>query len=75
MLPANCCKSITDSSEYIEPSNCNLLGVSTQVAVPRPSTDILRVDMLHGVCILKTLEQLPRRCKFFCIVLIFFFLN
>ncbi|XP_075225495.1 folliculin isoform X2 [Lycorma delicatula] len=61
ILPYNCCKLVTDSNEYIEPTNCNLLGVGTHVAVPRPSNDVIRIDILNGICRLKTLESLPSR--------------
>lgn len=61
ILPKSCCKSVSNSDDYIEPADCNLLGVTTQVAVPRPSHDILRVDILRGSCVLKTLASSPAR--------------
>lgn len=64
LLPGNWCKAMSNSSEYVEPHNSQLLGVGTYVAVPRPCDDIVRVDIVHGMVHPKTSAVLPQRCKF-----------
>lgn len=36
-----------NSDQYLDLSYCNILGVEPQVAVPQPSPDVLRLDVLQ----------------------------
>lgn len=63
LLPGDWCKAVDDSDEYLEPRVCGLLGVSTQVAVPRPCTDIMRIDMVQGCVTARTPASPPTKCE------------
>lgn len=62
LVPNDWCKAVSNSNEYLEPNNSQLLGVATHVAVPRPCDDIVRVDIVHGMVHPKTSAVLPQRC-------------
>jgi hypothetical protein len=38
---------VLNSDQYLDVSHCNILSVEPQVAVPQPSPDILRLDVLQ----------------------------
>jgi hypothetical protein len=38
---------VLNSDQYLDLSYCNILGVEPQVAVPQPSPDVLRLDVLQ----------------------------
>uniref|UniRef100_A0A1B6JB42 Folliculin n=1 Tax=Homalodisca liturata TaxID=320908 RepID=A0A1B6JB42_9HEMI len=62
LLPGDWCKTVPESDEYLEPRVCRLLGVSTQVAVPRPCQNIVRIDLVQGSVSAKTTATLPVKC-------------
>uniref|UniRef100_A0A1B6KXM4 Folliculin n=1 Tax=Graphocephala atropunctata TaxID=36148 RepID=A0A1B6KXM4_9HEMI len=62
LLPGDWCRTVPESDEYLEPRVCGLLGVSTQVAVPRPCQNIVRVDLVQGSVSAKTTAILPAKC-------------
>lgn len=46
LIPAACRRVITYATEYMDPETCNFIGVDTSVAVPLPSSNICRVDII-----------------------------
>jgi hypothetical protein len=46
-VPRSCYRAVLNSDQYLDVSHCNILGVKPQVAVPQPSPDILRLDILQ----------------------------
>lgn len=46
-MPRSCYRAVLNSNQYLDVSHCNILGVEPQVAVPQPSLDILRLDILQ----------------------------
>ncbi|KAG8253063.1 hypothetical protein J6590_042873 [Homalodisca vitripennis] len=69
LLPGDWCKTVPESDEYLEPRVCRLLGVSTQVAVPRPCQNIVRIDLVQGSVSAKTTATLPVKCTaVYCVI-------
>jgi hypothetical protein len=46
-VPRSCYRAVLNSDQYLDVSHCNILSVEPQVAVPQPSPDILRLDVLQ----------------------------
>ncbi|PSN57758.1 hypothetical protein C0J52_00340 [Blattella germanica] len=46
LVPRSCYRAALNSDQYLDISQCNVLGVEPQVAVPQPNPDILRLDIL-----------------------------
>lgn len=60
----------TNSTRYVPASECRLLSVLPEVAVPQPQAHIFRVDFVRDVandevCIVKWTGQLPDKRKYF----------
>ncbi|PNF29266.1 Folliculin [Cryptotermes secundus] len=47
LVPRSCYQAVLNSDQYLDVSHCNILSVEPQVAVPQPSPDILRLDVLQ----------------------------
>lgn len=47
LVPRSCYRAVLNSDQYLGLSYCNILGVEPQVAVPQPSPDVLRLDVLQ----------------------------
>ncbi|KAJ9591168.1 hypothetical protein L9F63_002285 [Diploptera punctata] len=47
LVPRSCYQAALNSDQYLDVSQCNVLGVEPHVAVPQPSPDILRLDILQ----------------------------
>nr|CAD7439675.1 unnamed protein product [Timema bartmani] len=47
LVPRHCYRAVTHSDTYLELTECNLLGLEPQVAVPQPSATVLRLDILQ----------------------------
>jgi len=47
LVPRSCYRAVLNSDQYLDLSYCNILGVEPQVAVPQPSPDVLRLDVLQ----------------------------
>ncbi|XP_021928434.1 folliculin isoform X2 [Zootermopsis nevadensis] len=47
LVPRPCYRAALNSDQYLDVSQCNILGVEPQIAVPQPSLDILRLDILQ----------------------------
>ncbi|XP_069701383.1 folliculin isoform X2 [Periplaneta americana] len=47
LVPRSCFRATLNSDQYLDMPHCNVLGVEPQVAVPQPSPDILRLDILQ----------------------------
>ncbi|KAK3930050.1 Folliculin [Frankliniella fusca] len=46
LLPKGCERLIPFSSQYVSPSECNMLGIEARAAVPQPSPQVARVEVL-----------------------------
>jgi len=67
---------VLNSDQYLDLSYCNILGVEPQVAVPQPSTDVLRLDVLQPddhveqsdvkkyMYKITWADKLPRKCTY-----------
>lgn len=54
-----------ECSQYLSPTECRMLSISSQVAVPQPSPNVFRVDFLgdSDKVAVKWTGELPNKCK------------
>ncbi|GFG32811.1 hypothetical protein Cfor_07347 [Coptotermes formosanus] len=74
LVPRSCYRAVLNSDQYLDVSYCNILGVEPQVAVPQPSPDVLRLDVLQSddhadqsdvkkyIYKITWADKLPRKC-------------
>lgn len=56
----------TESTEYIPISECRILAVRPQIAVPQPCASVFRIDFLASEeTSVKWLGEIPARRKFY----------
>ncbi|KAE8737125.1 hypothetical protein FOCC_FOCC017416 [Frankliniella occidentalis] len=46
LLPKGCARLIPFSSQYMSPIECNMLGIESRAAVPQPSPQVARLEVL-----------------------------
>ena len=76
LVPRSCYRAVLNSDQYLDLSYCNILGVEPQVAVPQPSPDVLRLDVLQPddhaeqsdvkkyMYKITWADKLPRKCMY-----------
>lgn len=59
LLPKKWSNIVPYSEEYLKPDVCNLLGMGLHVAVPQPSEQSLRIDIVENIYHVKWMGTLP----------------
>lgn len=55
----------TDSPRYIPPTECKILSIVPEVAVPQPCSTIFRIDLIGNddLVSIKWTGEMPTKCK------------
>lgn len=59
----------TDSPRYVAPTECKILSLVPEVAVPQPCSTIFRIDFMNDDLVsVKWTGEMPTKCKILCFI-------